>query len=65
MELFVFIIFSIIMTKGPDPVTAKNLVGMAAGWVSLVLIKGSLSMWFGHRIGSVWTTFKGIFFLTL
>lgn len=47
MELFVFIIFSIIMTKGPDPVAAENPVGMAAGWVLLALIKSSLQTWFG------------------
>lgn len=30
------------MDKGPDPVAAENLVGLAPGWVPLVLIKSSL-----------------------
>lgn len=41
MELFVIIIFSIIMTKGPNPVAIKNIVGTAASCVPIVLIKTS------------------------
>lgn len=51
MELFVIIIFGIIMTKSPNPVAAENLVGTAASCVPLVLIKSSL--WMGFGIGSV------------
>lgn len=63
MELFVIIIFGIIMTKSPNPVAAENLVGTAASCVPLVLIKSSL--WMGFGIGSVENIFKGRFFISL
>lgn len=48
------------MTKGPNPVAVKNIVGTAASCVSIVLIKSFLCMGFG--IGSVENIFKRRFF---
>lgn len=48
------------MTKGPNPVAVKNIVGMAASCVPIALIKSFL--WMGFGMGSVENIFKGRFF---